>query len=189
MHGDWLGREQMKVRVFIACSSDGFIAGPNDELDWLEGPDGTEDTFTPFFKQIGAMLMGRRIYDVASSFEGDWPYGDTPIIVATNRPLQTDKPSVQGSQGTIGELVAKAKTMAEGRDVYLDGGNLIRQALDAGLVDELTLTLIPIVLGDGIPLFSGTKQNHRLELCSYRAIGGGMVELIYEPAKVLPNAS
>ena len=59
MHGDWLGREQMKVRVFIACSLDGFIAGPNDELDWLEGPDGTEDTFTPFFKQIGAMLMGR----------------------------------------------------------------------------------------------------------------------------------
>ena len=103
----------MKVRVFIACSSDGFIAGPNDELDCLEGPDGAaEDTCTPFFKGIGAMLMGRRIYDVVSSFEGDWPYGDTPIIVATNRPLQMAKPSVQGYQGTIEELVAKAKTMS-----------------------------------------------------------------------------
>ena len=61
----------MKVRVFIACSLDGFIAGPNDELDWLEGPDGAEDTFTPFFKGIGAMLMGRRTYDVVSSSEGD----------------------------------------------------------------------------------------------------------------------
>ena len=174
----------MKVRVFIACSLDGFIAGPNDELDWLEGPDGAEDTFTPFFKAIGAMLMGRQTYDAVSSFEGDWPYGDTPIIVATNRPLQMAKPSVQGYQGTIEELVAKAKTMSEGGDVYVDGGNLIRQALDAGLVDDITLTLIPIVLGDGIPLFSGAKQMHRLELCSQRAIGGGMVELVYESAKV-----
>ena len=174
----------MKVRVFIACSSDGFIAGPNDELDWLEGPDGAEDTFTPFFKGIGAMLMGRRTYEAVSSFEGDWPYGDTPIIVATNRPLQMAKPSVQGYQGTIEELVAKAKTMSEGGDVYVDGGNLIRQALDAGLVDDITLTRIPIVLGDGITLFSGVKQMHRLELCSQRAIGGGMVELVYESAKV-----
>ena len=72
----------MKVRVFIACSSDGFIAGPNDELDWLEGPDGAaEDTFTPFFKGISAMLMRRRTYDIVSNSEGDWPYGDTPIIV------------------------------------------------------------------------------------------------------------
>ena len=174
----------MKVRVFIACSLDGFIAGPNDELDWLEGPDGAEDTFTPFFKGIGAMLMGRRTYDVVSSFEGDWPYGDTPIIVATNRPLQMAKPSVLGYQGTIEELVAKAKTMSEGGDVYVDGGNLIRQVLDAGLVDDITLTRIPIVLGDGIPLFLGAKQMHPLELCSQRAIGGGMVELVYESAKV-----
>ena len=184
MRDVWLGREPMNVRVFIACSLDGFIAGPNDELDWLEGPEGAEDTFTPFFKEIGAMLMGRRTYDVACSFDGPWPYGDTPIIVATNRPLQTAKHSVQESQGTIRELGAKAKTMSEGRDVYLDVGNLIRQALDAGLVDEVTPTMIPIVLGDGIPLFSGTKQIHRLELCRHRAIGGGMVELVYEPAKV-----
>ena len=58
MHDVWHGFRPMKVRVFIACSLDGFIAGPNDELDWLEGPDGAEDTFTPFFKGIGATLMG-----------------------------------------------------------------------------------------------------------------------------------
>jgi dihydrofolate reductase len=146
MRNVWHGCQPVKVRVFIACSLDGFIAGPDDELDWLEGPDGAEDTFTPFFKEIGAMLMGRRTYDVACNFEGAWPYGDTPIIVATNRPLETANPSVQGHQGTIGELVTRAKTMSGGRDVYLDGGNLIRQALDAGLVDEVTLTLIPIIL-------------------------------------------
>ena len=74
--------------------------------------------------------------------------------------------------------------MSEGGDVYVDGGNLIRQVLDAGLVDDITLTRIPIVLGDGIPLFSVAKQMHRLELCSQRAIGGGMVEMVYESAKV-----
>ena len=71
--------------------------------------------------------------------------------------------------------------MADGRHIYLDGGNLIRQALDAELVDDVTLTVIPIILGDGVPLFGGTLQIHRLELLSHRAIGGGMVELVYQP--------
>jgi len=74
--------------------------------------------------------------------------------------------------------------MSEGGYVYVDGGSLIRQAFDAGLVDDITLTLIPIVLEDGTPLFNGTKQMHQIELCSQRAIGGGMVELVYESAKV-----
>ena len=84
-----------RVRVFIAASLDGFIAGPNDELDWLHHPEGGEDTFTPFFRQIGAMLMGRRTYDVIRDFEGEWPYGDTPILVATTRPLDTGRESVR----------------------------------------------------------------------------------------------
>ena len=96
------------------------------------------------------MLMGRRTYDVVSKFEGDWPNGDTPILVATNRPLQPTRDTVQSS-------------------------------LDAELVDEVCLTLIPVVLGEGIPLFRGTLEIHRLELLSHRAIGSGMVELVYEP--------
>ena len=72
------------------------------------------------------MLMGRRTYDVVSKFEGDWPHGDTPILVATNRPLQPTRDTVQSSQGTIGELAARAKSLAAGRDIYLNGGNLIR---------------------------------------------------------------
>ena len=173
----------MKVRVFIACSLDGFIAGPNDEIDWLHGHNEEEslDTFTPFFEQIGAMLMGRRTYDVLCSFEEDWLYGDKPLLVATNRPLQPIRDSVQSSRGTIAELVEKAKSMADGRDVYIDGGNVIRQALDARLIDEITITVIPAVLGEGIPLFGGTLQIHRLELLSQRSHGAGMVELVYQP--------
>jgi dihydrofolate reductase len=177
-----------RVRVFIACSVDGFIAGPNDELDWLAPGDACEDTFSPFFAGVGAMLMGRRTFDVASGFEGPWPYGDTPVLVATRRPLVAPRPSVRSVAGTIAELVAAARTVAGERDVYLDGGELIRSALDARLVDSLTVTLIPIILGAGVPLFAGARSRHGLELISQRAIGGGLVELVYRPVERLAAA-
>ncbi|MBK8014527.1 MAG: dihydrofolate reductase family protein [Deltaproteobacteria bacterium] len=170
-----------KVRVFVATSIDGFIAGPNDELDWLSGREGVEDTFTPFFRQIGALLMGRRTYDVVSTFDGPWPYEETPVLVATNRPLSPDKTSVRRATGTIQEMVADARHLASGRDIYVDGGALIRSALDADLVDELTITLIPVILGTGVPLFAGTKLRHTLDLLGTRPIGGGLVEIRYAP--------
>ena len=173
----------MRVRVFVGCSLDGFIAGPNDELDWLEGPEGAEDTFTPFFSEIGAMLMGRRTYDAVASFEGEWPYGETPIIVATNRPFQSTKGNVRAAQGTVEQLVEQAKSVSGGRDVYIDGGNIIGQAMDAGLVDEITMTLLPVVLGNGIKLFGNTERTHKLTLKSSRPVGGGMVELVYTPSQ------
>lgn len=169
-----------RVRAFLATSLDGFIAGPNDELDWLPGHegDGAEDTFTPFFAEIGAMLMGRRTFDVVSGFGGEWFYGDKPILVATSRPLEAAQQSVKPVHGTIAEMVEEARRVAGDRDVYLDGGTLFRSALDAGLVDELTLTIVPTILGQGIPLF-GPTTTRTLSLVSSREIGAGMVQLRY----------
>ena len=168
----------MTVEVFIASSLDGFIAGPNDELDWLEHTTQTEDTFTPFFDRVGAMLMGRRTWDVLSKFDA-WHYGDTPILVATRRPLETDKTSVRAVRGDIEAMVSEARAVAGDACVYLDGGAIIRAALDAGLIDEMTVTMIPYILGDGIPLFAGSSEGHRLELLEARPIGGGLVQLRY----------
>ena len=170
-----------RVRVFIASSLDGFIAGSNDELDWLAASKETEDTFAPFLAQVGAMLMGRRTFDVVSSFKEAWAYGDMPVLVATHRPLEPTLGSVQPIAGTIVEMVEAAKAAAGDKDVYLDGGSLIRSALDAELIDEMTVTLIPMVLGKGLPLFAGTGRRHQLELISERTIGGGLVELTYRP--------
>jgi dihydrofolate reductase len=170
-----------RCRVFIASSLDGFIAGPDDELDWLEFEGEIEDTFTPFFAEVGAMLMGRRTYDVVSGFDS-WQYGETPVLVATSRPLPDTQPTVQPVTGDITSMVEQARRVADGRDVYLDGGELIRAALDADLVDELTVTMIPVVLGAGRPLFAGVGNRHALELISHREIGSGLVELIYRPA-------
>ncbi|MCB0968445.1 MAG: dihydrofolate reductase [Ilumatobacter sp.] len=165
--------------MFIASSLDGFIAGPDDELDWLDFPD-IEDTFTPFFAEVGALLMGRRTYDVASGFD-EWGYGDTPVLVATTRPLPDTHPTVRAVTGSIDDMVAEAKRVAGDRDVYLDGGELVRQALDAELVDEMTVTMIPVVLGAGRPLFAGVGNRHELELQHHRDIGSGLVQLVYRP--------
>lgn len=169
-----------RVRVFLASSLDGFIAGPGDELDWLEGYEGAEDTFTPFFAQIGALLLGRRSYDVVAAMEGSpWFYGDTPVLVATSRPLESDRETVRAVRGDIAEVVAEARRVAGDRDVYVDGGSLVRSALDAGLVDVVAITWIPVALGDGVPLFAGCRRRHRMDLVSSREIGGGLVQAIY----------
>jgi dihydrofolate reductase len=173
-----------RVRVFIACSLDGFIAGPDDDLSWLPGPVGEDDFgYGAFFAEVGALLMGRRTYDVVLGFPGDWPYGDRPVLVATTRPLPPSQATVRAVAGPLDTMVQTAREAAGDRDVYLDGGNLIRQALDAGLVDELTVTLVPVVLGQGLPLFAGTAQPHALERVAARPLSAGLVQLTYRPQR------
>jgi dihydrofolate reductase len=183
-----------RVRVFVGASLDGFIAGPNDELDWLGGggqqnatPDeapGPPDSFAAFLAQVGAVLMGRRTYDIVCAMKGPWPYGDVPMLIATGRgSLAQQRPTARAVTGAIPELVAEAKRVAGDRDVYVDGGQLIRATLDAGLVDEITVTVVPIVIGRGIPLFAGVARHHPLELLGHRTIRGAAVELRYAPRR------
>jgi len=172
-----------RVRVFIATSVDGFIAGPNDELDWLGGYEGVEDTFTPFMTEIGAMLMGRRTYDAVRNMDASWAYGETPVLIATTRELMPERVTVRPIQGPLAQMLDEAKQAAGDKDVYIDGGTLIRSALEEDLIDEVTLTVIPIILGKGIPLFAGTAQRHPLDLIGQRPLGGGLIELKYRPKR------
>ncbi len=96
--------------VFIACSLDGFIAGPEDDLSFLEPGAGrkVENTFTPFFNGVGALLMGRRTFDVVSAFAGDWPYGETPVLVLTHRTIDSAVPTARAVSGSIEDAVAAA---------------------------------------------------------------------------------
>jgi dihydrofolate reductase len=181
--------EGSKVRVYMACSLDGFIAGKEDDLSWL-APDpaarGETDEgavqFEEFMSQVGAMLMGRGTYDVVAGFPGDWPYGETPVLVATSRELEGAAPTVRGVSGSIEELVSEAAETAGDRDVYLDGGGLIRAALDAGLVDELVVTVVPKALGEGVPLFAGVARRHDFEFTGHHSLEG-MVQLHMRPRR------
>ena len=172
-----------RVRVFIATSLDGFIAGPGDDLSWLPDPRPGEDYgYAAFMAQTGAILMGRATYEVVAGFDGPWPYDDTPVLVATRREIEIPAaPTVETVSGTPEQLVALAHERAVGRDIYLDGGHLVRQVLDAGLVDELTITVIPVILGAGSPLFAGAGR-HRLRLDGTTLFEGGIVQLRYSHA-------
>ena len=173
-----------RVRAFLASSLDGFIAGERDDLSWLPQPptDGSahdDAGFGDLLAETGAMLMGRRTYDVVAGFDGGWPYGELPVLVATHRPLQAVVPTVRPVAGTTLEVVKAARAAAGTRDVYVDGGMMLRATLDAGLLDELTVTIVPVVLGSGIPLGAGTTRRHALTLARHRVLHGGMVQLTY----------
>lgn len=175
-----------QVRIFLATSLDGFIAGPDDDLSWLPMPtvDGEDFGYAAHMATIGCLLFGRRTYDVVQGMGESWTYPATmPMLIATRRPLGTAAPQIRAVSGTIEELVAEARAEARGKDVYLDGGDLIRQALDAGLVDHMTITLVPQVLGAGIPLFAGCQKRHSLALESSRPLEGGMMQLIYRTVR------
>lgn len=173
-----------RVRVFIACSLDGFIAGPDGDLSWLpRPPQDCDDDYGwgEFIGGIGCLLMGRATYDSVAAMDIAWPHTDLDTLVATRRPLTHAPPRVTSAGGTIDELIGMARERAAPRDVYLDGGDLIRQALDEDLVDELCVTVCPTILGDGSPLFAGVKRRHALRLQAHRELAGGVVQLTYVP--------
>jgi dihydrofolate reductase len=169
------------VRIFLGCSLDGFIAGHDGDLSWLptDGPPGEDFGFGAHMARTGALLMGRATYDAIGDRGWDWPYGETPVLVATTRPLEPLAPTVRAVSGTPRELVAAARDAAGERGVYADGGALVRSLVDADLVDEAILTLIPVLLGQGVPLFAGLEHRRKLELRAATTYPGGLVQLRY----------
>jgi dihydrofolate reductase len=171
------------VRVFIACSLDGFIAGPDDDLSWLPAPEGSGEDYgyTSFITETAAILMGRATYEVAARFD-TWPYGALPVFVATSRPLDPVAETVIRVSGTPSDLLAAVRAHTDGA-VYLDGGALIRSFLDDGLVDELTVTVVGVILGCGSPLFAGVTRRQPLELTGVTSYPSGLVQLRYVPTR------
>jgi dihydrofolate reductase len=167
------------VRVFIATSLDGFIAGPGDDLSWLPADGGEDHGYDEFMAATAALLIGRTTYDVVLGFD-EWPYPDIPVFVATSRPLDPAAATVRAVAGEPREMLAAVRAVTDG-NIYLDGGGLIRQFMAAGLVDELTVTIVPVILGAGSPLFAGLAERRRLTLVGSRSYRSGLVSLDYRP--------
>ncbi len=159
-------------------SLDGFIAGPHDELDWLgRGGGPPEDHgFSGFFASVDQLLIGRRTWDVVQRFPV-WPYEGKAVAVLTRRPGET-RHGERLLSGKPGEVLS-----ALGRDgarrVYVDGGAVVSQFLAAGLLDELTVSILPVVLGAGIPLFQRTGPERWLSLRGHQVWRSGLVQLRY----------
>jgi len=134
-------------------------------------------TFEGFTSGVGAMLMGRRTFDVVSAMEGPWPYRDMPIIVATTRPLTDAPTTVAPHSDDIAVLLRRAQELAGVKDVYVDGGDLVRQALAAGILDELIVTVVPVALGSGIGLFAGLDHPHLMTVRNVAKDEQGLVQM------------
>ena len=172
----------MKVSVFIATSLDGFIARRDGSLDWLDVPEHNEDYgYAAFMDTVDAIVMGRNTYDVVLGL-GPWPYGNTPVIVPTRRPLEAPNgfaDSVEATALTPSELVAELQARGV-EHIYVDGGRTIQSFLAEGLIDRLTITTIPALIGDGIRLFGPTEKDIQLRHVDTIAYTNGLVQSTYD---------
>jgi len=175
----------MKVSVYIATSLDGFIARTDGALDWLDEanatvPTGEDCGFGAFIGAVDILVMGRKTYQQVVSF-GQWPYGSTPVHVLSSRSIKFPAQlpdTVTGSSETVRALYDRL--CREGvQHVYLDGGATIRGFLTEGLVDEITITTIPVLLGEGRPLFGPLKHDVALELIESQSFDFGFVQSKY----------
>jgi len=169
------------VRVFLGVSLDGCIAGPDHDLSWLDcvTTDPPEDTgYAELMSKTDTMVIGRTTYNVIAKFD-PWPFDGRRVVVITNRPI--DDPRVEAMSGEIDSVIGALGNQGV-QGIYLDGGSLVRQALTAGLVDELTLSWLPMILGKGVRLFEGLPElRQRWQLIDSQAFPSGVVQASYRP--------
>ncbi len=171
-----------KISIYIAMSIDGYIARKDGSLDWLErGHVGEEDYgFKKFFNSIDALVFGKNTYEVVSAFE-KWPYTGKKVIVLSST-LKAVREEVGLFCGQLPDLLSRLHS--EGvKHVWIDGGMTVSRFLEAGLVDDITISIIPVILGDGIPLFSVMNNEKICRFISTQAYPSGLVQLKYEVIK------
>lgn len=162
-------------------SIDGYIARKNGGLDWLEyGHIGDEDYgFKKFIDSVDALVLGRNTYEVVSGFD-KWPYEGKKVIVLSNT-LNEVRKEAELFSGQLTDLAFMLHSEGIKR-VWVDGGITVSKFLEAGLVDDITISVITMILGSGIPLFSTMNREHKCRLISTQSYPSGLVQLKYEVA-------
>src|ERR1700751_5356559 len=179
-----------RVPIHMAGSLDGFIARKDGRVDWRETSDefAGGDTLDPafveaFLKTIDCYVMGSRTYETALSFEVKglgWAYGDKPTFVLTSRHLPRTRDSVDFYSGDLAQFV-NGRLRPIFRNIWFVGGGVVSgECLRLGLADEVRYSILPILLGDGIPFFEKLDRDIALHLAEVKAYRSGIVELRYE---------
>ena len=175
------------VVLFIATSADGFIARENGAIDWLPAGDGNDYGYKAFIKTVDTVLMGRKTYEQVLTF-GTFPYPDKRCYVfSRNRRKSTDRGKTPPPDRFVSaDPVAFVKRLRrrKGSSIWLVGGaRLIQPLHEAGLIDEYIISICPIVIGSGIPLFLRTKTERPLRLTRHRIYRTGLVQLTYAKSR------
>ena len=157
-----------KNSVFIATSLDGYIADKNNEIDWLykiPNPNNEDMGYLEFINNIDAIVMGRKTFETVYGFDIDWPYKKPVFILSNtlNEVPESHKKKVFLIKGTLAEIIGEINKKGFNR-LYIDGGTTIRGFLRSNFIDEITITIIPILLGGGSPLFTELPKEVRFEL-------------------------
>lgn len=171
----------VKVSVYIATSLDGFIARKNGDIDWLTGGGSGEDYgYTEFMSTINYVVMGRNTYEKVLTF-GGWGY-EKKVIVLSSKQIEIKdklKDKVEALNLPPKKLV-KELEKRKVKHIYLDGGVTIQRFLREGLVDEMTITTIPVLIGEGLPLFGSLEKDIKLKLLKSESFKSGFVQNKYK---------
>ena len=173
----------MTVSVFIGTSVDGFIARPNGDLDFLPEGGGEPHGYDEFIASVDALVIGSKTFETVLTF-AKWPYRDKRVVVLSSRPL--DLSAVRGGvveqmAGPPAEIVSKLAASGA-HHLYVDGGITIQGFLRAGLVQRLIITRVPVLIGDGIPLFGALPRDVRLHHVATKHYPSGLVQSEYRVA-------
>jgi dihydrofolate reductase len=175
--------------VFIATSLDGYIARKGGELDWLDAankavPEGEDCGYHAFFDSVVMLVMGRKTFENVLSFIQQWPYSKPVTVLSRNKLIIPDEliTTVSHSSESPKDLCQRLSRKGVKR-LYIDGGVTIQRFLAEDLINDLTITVIPIILGSGIPLFGATGDDINLRHLATKNYDFGFVQLTYEVVK------
>ncbi|HZS95234.1 MAG TPA: dihydrofolate reductase family protein [Terriglobales bacterium] len=170
----------MPVSVFVGTSVDGFIARPDGALDFLPPGGGEPHGYDEFIATVDAIVIGRKTFETVLAME-NWPYADKRVVVLSSRPIDLSKAGgvVEQLGGAPEEIVAKLAATGA-RHLYVDGGITLQRFLRSGLVQRLVITRVPVLIGEGIPLFGALPHDIRLQHVATRHYSSGLVQSEYQ---------
>jgi dihydrofolate reductase len=174
----------------MVASLDGFVARQDGRVDWLDTPDHFSagkamepEAVEAFLKSIDCYVMGSRTYEMALGFEdrgSGWPYGDTPTFVLTTRDLPRRRSTIEFYSGDLAELVNERLRPRFPSIWFVGGGIVCSECLRRGLADEIRYSIIPVLIGEGVPFFGNHGGDIPLHLVAVTPYRNGLVELHYE---------
>ena len=171
-----------KVKLYIAASIDGYIARPDGDLEWLTGfpnPSKTDYGYKDFFASVDTVIMGNRTYHDILGMDVLWPYKDKQTYVVTHHAQET-KENIRFISENVVETISGLRKK-DGKDIWLvGGGQLISILLNADLVDEMQITYIPVILGDGISLFPSSTKELQWNLLENKGFDNEILQVKYQ---------
>jgi dihydrofolate reductase len=173
----------MKASVFIGTSLDGFIARPNGEFDFLPQDGGEPHGYNEFIASVDTIVIGRGTFETVLTMK-PWPYGNKRVVVLSSRLV--DLAAAKAAGGVVEQMSGPpadivSKLAASGANhLYIDGGITIQRFLRAGLIQRLIITRVPVLIGDGIPLFGSLPHDIRLRHIATRHYPSGLVSSEYQ---------